>query len=109
MFVFRKTIDSFGSSRDVIRSDGTSSAFLDAGASLGDRIDVSEIDANATALGNQIFRFGLTGVATLSLAEEGTNTIVRGNIDYDAEYEFQLVIEDGAVRASAYTAADFIL
>lgn len=41
VFVFRSTTDSFGSSRDVIRSDGTSSAFLGAGASLGDRIDVS--------------------------------------------------------------------
>ena len=109
VFVFRSTTDSFGSSRDVIRSDGTSSAFFGAGATLGDRIDVSEIDANATIFGNQIFRFGLTGVGTLSLAEEGTNTIVRGNTDYDAEFEFQLVIEDGGVRASAYTASDFFL
>ena len=109
VFVFRSTTDSFGLSRDVIRSDGTSSAFFGAGATLGDRIDVSEIDANATISGNQIFRFGLTGVGTLSLAEEGTNTIVRGNTDYDAEFEFQLVIEDGGVRASAYTASDFFL
>jgi len=60
-------------------------------------------------VGNQTFRFGLTGIGTLSLAEEGTNTIVRGNTDYDTEFEFLLVIEDGAVRASAYTTADFFL
>ena len=36
-------------------------------------------------------------------------TLVRANTDYDAAFEFELVIEDGRPYASAYTAADFIL
>jgi hypothetical protein len=34
---------------------------------------------------------------------------VRGNVDPDAAFEFEIVIEDGGVLASAYTAADFFL
>jgi hypothetical protein len=34
---------------------------------------------------------------------------VRGNTDNDAAFEFELLIEDGAVLASAYAAADFVL
>ena len=109
VFVFGSTADSNGFSRDVIRGDGATVAFSGAGATLGDRIDVSGIDANSTLLGNQFFRFGLTGIGTISLAETGTSTLVRGNTDYDADYEFILAIEDGSVRASSYTAADFFL
>ena len=34
---------------------------------------------------------------------------MNGNIDSDAAPEFQIAIHDGAVRASAYSAHDFIL
>ena len=39
----------------------------------------------------------------------GGNTIVRGNTDADAAFELEVVIEDGGVLASAYSAADFYL
>ena len=35
--------------------------------------------------------------------------MIRGNTDRDAGFEFEIVIEDGGVLASAYRAADFIL
>ena len=35
--------------------------------------------------------------------------MICANIDRDAAFEFQLVIEDGGVLASAYSAGDFIL
>ena len=84
-------------------------AFEGAGAAAGDRIDLSAIDANTARAGDQAFSLGGTGVARLSFVESGTDTIVRGNTDGDAAFEFQLVIEDGAVRATAYTSADFLL
>ena len=76
---------------------------------LGAHEFVAGIDANGGAGGNQAFRFGSTGTAGISVVTEGTNTVVRGNTDGDASFEFQLVIEDGALRHTAYTAADFIL
>ena len=39
----------------------------------------------------------------------GSSTIVRCNTDGDSAFEFELVIEDGGVAASAYRADDFIL
>lgn len=45
----------------------------------------------------------------MSLVDSGTDTIVRANMDNDSAFEFRLVIHDGSVHASAYTAADFIL
>jgi hypothetical protein len=33
----------------------------------------------------------------------------RGNTDADAAFEFELLIKDGAVPESAYTADDFLL
>jgi hypothetical protein len=41
--------------------------------------------------------------------EAGGLTLVRGNTDGDAAFEFKLLIEDAAVLASAYRAVDFIL
>jgi hypothetical protein len=34
---------------------------------------------------------------------------VLGNTDYDMTLELRIVIEDGAVRSTGYSAADFIL
>ena len=60
--------------------------------------------------GNQAFGFGGTGAGQISVIEFGnTATLVRGNTDDDAAFEFELIIEDAGTRASAYTAADFIL
>ena len=51
--------------------------------------------------GNQAFAFGSTGAGGLYFLTEGTNTVIRGNTDRDAGFEFEIVIEDGAVLASA--------
>ena len=59
--------------------------------------------------GNQAFVFGGTGIGRVSLVNSGGNTLVRCNIDGDAAFEFELLIEDGGVLASAYRAGDFIL
>ena len=83
---------------------------LDApGAGAGDRIDLSAIDADAVAAGNSAFSFGSTATGGLSLARQGTNTLVRGNLDADAAFEFAILITDGATSHTSYTAADFIL
>ncbi len=94
---------------DVIKAGDGAVAFEGAGKSWGDRIDVSGIDANTTLSGNQAFVFGSTAKGGLSLIDIDGNTLVRGNIDNTAAFEFEILIVDGAIDASAYTAADFIL
>ena len=84
-------------------------AFQGAGGAAGDKIDVSGIDAKSTTGMNDTFLFGGTGIGRLSLVNSGARTLVRGNSDNDAAFEFELEIQDGAVLASAYTAADFFL
>ncbi len=53
--------------------------------------------------------FGSTGKGGVSLIDVGGNTLVRGNIDNSAAFEFEVLIVDGGVSALAYTLADFIL
>ena len=109
-FDFDLAAHSAGAWRDVLRGGDGGRAFDGAGAAAGDTIDLSGIDANELAADNQGFGFGSTGAGGLSLAEVGnTSTLVRGNTDADAAFEFELIIEDAATVASAYTAADFIL
>jgi Ca2+-binding RTX toxin-like protein len=109
VFDFDSPADSSPGARDILLSGVGIPAFAGAGATGGDRIDLSGIDANATAGGNQAFAFGGTGVGRVSLVNSGSNTLVRCNIDKDAAFEFELLIEDGGVLASAYKALDFIL
>lgn len=108
-FNFEGTAGSTPSFRDIIRAGDGATAFQGAGAASGDRIDVHGVDANAVSGGNQDFVFGGTGRGHLWLTESGASTLVNGNTDNDVAIEFQLVIEDSGVRASAYTAADFVL
>ncbi|PZQ47116.1 MAG: hypothetical protein DI556_18005 [Rhodovulum sulfidophilum] len=110
--VFRVTsaAHSSPSAPDTLRAGDGGAAFDGAGAASGDRIDLSGIDANTAVAGDQAFIFGGgTGRGYLWLTVDGADTIVKGNIDGDSAPEFQLVIEDGATLASAYTASDFIL
>ncbi|HRO12491.1 calcium-binding protein [Amaricoccus sp.] len=96
--------------RDIIRAGDGATAFQGVGVAGGDRIDLSGIDANAASGANEAFIFGGSGLRHLSLVDSGNNTIVRGNTDTDAAFEFQLVIEDGAgIHASNYKAIDFVL
>jgi len=66
----------------------------------GDRIDITGIDANALATGNQSFTLisdGFSGAGELMISEEvredGTYTILRGNVDEDDEADFEIGIK----------------
>ena len=113
-FVFRERFDDTraqeskpGKADRILGSRGPA---LDApGASEGDLIDVSAIDARDSRPDNQRFRFGIETEGGVFVVNSGNKTIVYANLDADAAREFQLVIHDGRVRADDYSAADFIL
>lgn len=108
VFDFDDVTDSTPGRRDLIGSvDGI--AFDGAGKAKGDLIDLADIDADQTLPDFQTLVFGGTGKGHLSVADEGGSSLVRANLDDDASFEFQILIDDGAVKASAYTADDFIL
>ena len=110
VFDFGATAWSPPSAADVIRAGDGASAFQGVGKVGGDVIDLSDIDANSGSGANEAFVFGGSGLRHLSLIDSGSNTIVRGNVNTNGAFEFQLVIEDGAgVDASDYGAGDFIL
>lgn len=88
----------------------TVAAFDKPGAGIGDRFDLSLLDANTAAQGRQSFQWGgLTnhGKGFLWVEDLGGETIVKGNVDGDAAAEFSVAIADGTVDAAAYSAADF--
>jgi len=108
IFAFTDADRCFGSTRDRLDND-VAKAFQGAGVAVGDLIDLSGIDANKGPAGDQAFVLGGTGKGQLSIVNDGLRTVIRGNTDNDATFEFELVINDGTVDASAYTADDFIL
>lgn len=109
-FVFIAAGESpLGAACDVLQAGGGGTAFDGAGNAPGDRIDLSGIDANVTAAGNQAFIFGGTGKGHVWCVNSGNITSVFANVDNDAAAEFQLNIYDTGVLAGAYRAADFIL
>ncbi len=101
--------------RDVIRAGDGAPAFDGPGAAAGDRIDLSEFDADLTLFGTQAPLWGGSGPGAIRgkgfvwVEDAGAETAVRANLDLDAAPEFELRIADGAVLASAYGAADFIV
>lgn len=101
--------DSTRAARDVIAAGDGASAFQGAGVASGDRIDLSAIDADLGRGGDQAFVLGGTGKGHLSLVSSGSDTILRGNVDGDAAFEFELRIADAGVSHAAYKAVDFIL
>ena len=108
VFDFDVAGHSAAGARDIVRGFSTP-AFDGAGVAGGDLIDLSGIDANAGVAGNQAFAFGGAGVGRVSVVASGSNSLVRANTDGDAAFEFELLIEDGGILASAYKAGDFIL
>ena len=108
-FDFDTVADSAPGSRDVCQGGDGAIAFEGAGVSGGDLIDLNDIDANTTVGGNQAFVFGGKGLGRVSAVESGGNTLIRCNTDKDAAFEFELIIEDGGLLASAYRAGDFML
>ena len=96
--------------RDVIGAGDGATAFQGAGAEDGDRIDLAFFDADVTDGEFQTFVLGGTGKGHLSLVNTGSDTLVRGNVNDDPGFEFQVAIKDGeAVHASTYSVDDFIL
>ncbi len=108
-FDFNNVIHSTPTASDILRAGDGGLAFDGAGAAVGDRIDLADIDANSTTAANDTFIFGGTGKGHIWLTESGTNTILHGNVDNDAAAEFQVVIEDAGIHAAQYVASDFIL
>jgi Ca2+-binding RTX toxin-like protein len=94
---------------DIIRAGDGTVAFEGAGAASGDRLDLRGIDGAAGVSGNQAFAFGSIKRGGISLVNIDGKTLVRGNTDGDAAFEFAVLIEDGAVAAADYAASDFVL
>jgi Ca2+-binding RTX toxin-like protein len=104
LFVFGAPSDSTPGAADVI--DG----FDGAGPADGDRIDLSGIDADAGAEGDQSFTMdGGRGAGRLWIEDSFGVTLIHGNIDDDDAPEILIRIADGATSADSYAAADFIL
>ena len=74
-----------------------------------DYINLSRIDANVLAGGNQAFQFigarAFSAAAQLSYGFAGSDTIISANTDYDAAAEFQIVLNGRHYMI----AGDFIL
>ncbi|MEN3363392.1 MAG: hypothetical protein V7606_666 [Burkholderiales bacterium] len=102
MFDFNLTGDTgFGVNRDVIKDF------------VGgiDKIDLSGIDANTGAGGNQAFTFmefiNFNGAAQLRYFVDGANTVIEGNVTGTSGAEFQIVLENYA--GPLLSASDFVL
>ncbi len=104
LFVINATRQSTTERADRIKD------FSGIGREGGDRLDLRSIDADQTRPGNQPFDFGNnTGRGDLWTVNRAGNTLVLGNTDNDGANELAVLIEDGAIRADAYVAADFLL
>lgn len=107
IFVFTPVSHSRPGAADrIVASDGIA-AMEGVGNAGGDLIDLSAIDANTAVAGDQAFVFGtyksfLTTAGRLWVEDSGTNTVVRGTVDTKAGVDFEIIIDDGALRSSAY-------
>jgi serralysin len=110
VFRFTSVEESTSAAADILRGAGAVPAFDGAGAAAGDRIDLSAIDAIESRAGDQDFQLGAShALGRLWLAEQGTSTMVLGNVVGGLAPDLRIVIEDGATRAAAYGEADFLL
>jgi Ca2+-binding RTX toxin-like protein len=117
VFVFSSHLDSQpgGSNRDVIQAGDGAAAFEGAGAAVVDRIDLSAVDADLTLFDQQTLLWGGTGPAAwrfkgfVWIEDAGADSFVRANLYNDAAAEMEIRIVDGAVDASAYSSADFLV
>ncbi len=100
LFVFQTLADSTTTTADVIRDFAVGV----------DRIDLSMIDANAGAAGNQGFSFLGSGAFTshageLRAAWAGNNTMVTGDVNGDGKADFQIQL----IGNLTLSAGDFML
>ena len=89
-------------------------SFENIGAVVGDRINVTDIDANTGAANDQDFIFTETtagGVRSLWVVDDdtGTNSFILGNVNGSAAPELQIIVADGAAVAADWVAGDFIV
>jgi arylsulfatase A-like enzyme len=103
IFQYNSASDSSPAASDTILD------FTAPGAAFGDRVDLSGLDANVLVDGNQAFEFGGTGTGWVRFVTAGSNSVLLASTDDDDEAELRIVIRDGVVVASAYTADDVIL
>lgn len=110
-FIFTEAGDSTVAANDVISSGNGAPAFEGIGASGGDVLDLSAIDANALVSGNQAFSWSASHAAgTAHLSNMNGNTVFYGYTDGDGLADIEIVIEDGAAWAAGdYATSDFIL
>jgi hypothetical protein len=106
-FDFNSTTEStVGVGRDLIQ------LFDNIGVAGGDRIDLVDIDANAGGRDTVFDFIGTAGFGArgqLRVFSQGGDTVVAGNTTGDLAADFQIVVDDGSVAASAWRAADFLL
>lgn len=93
--------------RDVIND------FEGAGGTVGDRIDLSTIDARPGG-SNDAFTFrgtgGFNGVGQVRLVNSGSDTLVQVNTDSNnATAEMEILVKDGGASPGQWVAGDFIL
>ena len=87
VFVFFLVTDSLAGDLDFIKPGDGAKAFEGAGADAGDLIDLANMDADATVDDIQTFTFGGTGRGCISLVDRGSDTLVRGNVNDDTDFE----------------------
>lgn len=108
VFVYKAWVESNAEHTDQIVAGDGGLAFDGAGAAAGDLISLADVDANADLPGNQAFVFGGRAAGHLWLEDVGDVTYAHAVID-EIGLSLEIAIYDGAVRASAYTADDFLL
>lgn len=84
------------------------------GAFAEDVIDVSQIDADASASGNQTFAFigtaAFTGPGQIRVQTSGSHTLIQLNTNADLAADMEILSLDGSAFAPEdYIASDFIL
>ncbi|QNT69179.1 beta strand repeat-containing protein [Defluviicoccus vanus] len=107
-FVFRALTDFPASpARDTI------TAFDGIGATAGDVIDLSAIDANSSVAGDQAFAFIGTSAFVVGQAGglhaivSGTDTLIQGEITGDGIADFEFLVK--GADATKWAATDFVL
>jgi len=100
-FLFKSISDSTSAARDTIHGFSRSG---------GDKIDLSAIDANSKASGNQTFKFvGDDGfhkkAGELHFENKSGNTYIYGDVNGDGKVDFTIIIDESL----KLKASDFIL
>lgn len=116
VFVFNDISWSGKGRADVVQGSDVA-AFETPGDGLGDLFVLTGIDADTTVAGHQALAWGGAqgdgwvnyGTGYFWFWNVGEDTHLRANTDADTAYEFDVIIRDGSVMASAYSSLDVII